>query len=64
MAGDYGGFKGIVDEARELAEAEQARPEVACPLCGKILDRNETRGEVNCPLGHYRAAMKGGRVGS
>ncbi len=62
--GDYGGYKGILDEARELDRVEQDRTEVACPLCGKILDQNERRGEVNCPLGHYRAAMKGGRDGS
>ncbi len=62
--GDYGGFKSIIEEARELDRAEQDRPEVACPVCGKMLDVNETRGEVNCPLGHYRAAVKGGRDGS
>jgi hypothetical protein len=50
---DWGGLRGILDEAKQLAEEERQRPEVACPLCGTPLDEN-ARGEKNCPMGHYR----------
>ncbi len=62
--GDYGGYGRILGEARELEEAERNRVEVACPRCGKMLAVDEKRGEVNCPLGHYRALVKGGGHGS
>lgn len=54
MTGDYGGFRSIIDEARELANEERAREQVDCPLCGAPLDKNE-RGVKNCPLGHWRS---------
>lgn len=50
--GDYGGMKGIVEEARKVAEDEAARLEVACPRCGSLLAIRDGIG--NCPMGHYR----------
>lgn len=50
----YGGFKAIVAEAKQLEEQVKSEPEVACPVCGTVLDVNP-RGAVNCPMGHYRA---------
>lgn len=49
---DYGGFGGIVKEAQAIAE--KPTPITACPLCGTVLDKN-SRGQVNCPMGHFRA---------
>lgn len=51
---DWGGLRGIVDEARELDREEQMRPLIDCPICGTLLDEN-SRGEKNCPMGHFRA---------
>jgi hypothetical protein len=50
---DFGGLKGIVEEARQLEREERAKPLVDCPVCGTPLDKN-SRGEVNCPMGHFR----------
>lgn len=52
---DYGGFRAIVEEAREIEREERAHQLVDCPLCGEPLDEN-SRGELNCPLGHFRVA--------
>lgn len=51
---DFGGLRGIIEEARQLEREEQTRPLVDCPLCGTPLDKN-SRGELSCPLGHFRA---------
>jgi len=48
---DFGGYGAIVREAQKIAETEPL--EVACPLCGEVLDVNKA-GVKNCPLGHYR----------
>lgn len=50
---DWGGLRGIIDEARELEREEKSRPLVDCPQCGTPLDVN-SRGEKNCPMGHGR----------
>ena len=52
---DWGGLRGIIDEARELAREERDRVEEACPLCGTPLDFN-AQGAGNCPMGHWRSA--------
>lgn len=51
---EYGGYRAIIEEARKLEEQERVEPQVACPVCGTVLDVN-ARGAVNCPMGHYRA---------
>lgn len=52
MTSDFGGLRGIVEEAKQLARDERAKPLIDCPVCGEPLDKNE-RGAVNCPLGHF-----------
>ncbi len=51
---DWGGYRAIIDEAREIEREEKQRPLVDCPICGTPLDKNE-RGELNCNMGHFRA---------
>lgn len=55
MTSDYGGYGAILKEAQQIEEEERAKPIVDCPVCGTPLDKN-ARGEVNCPMGHYRAS--------
>lgn len=43
----------IRDEARQVVADDQAAPIIDCPTCGEVLDENG-RGEVNCPMGHFR----------
>lgn len=50
---DWGGLRGIIDEAREDARIQAATPPVACPHDGTPLDEN-ARGVRNCPMGDYR----------
>lgn len=61
MPRDWGGLRGILDEARQLNE--QADREVACPRCGTPLDFN-AMGLGNCPLGHYRQSVPGQTSGN
>lgn len=51
---DWGGLRGIVEEAKQVAERERSRPLVDCPNCGTPLQKN-TRGQVNCPMGDFWA---------
>jgi len=51
---DYGGFKAILKEARQIQREEAAKTPVDCPFCGTPLEYNEKRGLLNCPAGHYR----------
>jgi transcription initiation factor IIE alpha subunit len=51
---DWGGYKALQDEAREIAKAEREKPPTDCPQCGEPLEYNERRSLYNCPLGHYR----------
>lgn len=53
MTPDWGGFRGIVDEALALEASDATRVIVDCPTCGAILAKNAT-GERSCPMGHYR----------
>jgi Zn finger protein HypA/HybF involved in hydrogenase expression len=48
---DFGGWGAIIKEAQSLVE--NPPPELSCPKCGTPLDTN-SRGEKNCPMGHYR----------
>lgn len=57
--GDYGGFKTILEDARQDERELRQQPEVACPVCGEPLDFNP-RGIGNCPAGHYRQHTTGG----
>lgn len=54
MSNDFGGLRGIIEEARQTDREERARPLIDCPICGTLLDEN-SRGEKNCPMGHFRA---------
>lgn len=54
---DFGGYGAILREARALDEAQRAKPLIDCPVCGEPLKEN-ARGEVNCPLGHFRASSR------
>ena len=46
-------LQGILRENRTVKGIEDARPPVACPVDGAILDINP-RGHRNCPMGNYR----------
>jgi hypothetical protein len=50
MSRDWGGLGAIIKEAQAIVPL----PLVACPRCGTPLQRN-SRGQVNCPLGHFFA---------
>lgn len=50
---DYGGLVGIVAEARSI-DVQLRQPRPTCPRCSFVLTVNPS-GEVNCPMGHYRA---------
>lgn len=52
MSGDFGGLRGIVEEARELAREQVSHPLIDCPICGTPLDQRD--GISNCPMGHFR----------
>ena len=54
MSNDWGGFRAILDEARQIERDEKSRALVDCPVCGTPLDTN-SRGQKNCPLGHFEA---------
>jgi hypothetical protein len=54
---DWGGLRSILEEAKVLNRVDKDTPLVACPLCGTPLNRN-SRGESNCPLGHYRTSAQ------
>lgn len=49
---DWGGLRGILDEAKQLREEQRTHVDPDCPICGELLDVN-SRGMRNCPLGHY-----------
>lgn len=51
---DYGGLRGIIDEAKQIDAEERTRPLLDCPLCGTPLQTN-SRGEKSCEMGHFRA---------
>jgi NAD-dependent DNA ligase len=52
--GDWGGYGRIIEEAHEMDREQRGKPPSACPVCGTALEYNERRGQLNCPLGHYR----------
>ena len=51
---DYGGFRAIIEEARDIGLEARGRRLVACPIDGAILEET-SRGWLNCPLGNFRA---------
>lgn len=53
---DYGGFAGILKEAQAISDENRRRESdpVACPKCGSTLQIN-SRGQKNCPMGHWRS---------
>jgi hypothetical protein len=53
---DFGGYRQIIEEARQLEQEQRAKPLVDCPICGAVLVYSEKRGLVSCPMGHYRVA--------
>lgn len=59
---EWGGLRAIIEEAKEIAREEREAPLIDCPICGTPLDKN-SRGQLNCPMGHFRAeagATRGG----
>jgi len=52
----------IRDQAKQMRAEDKAAPLVACPVCGHKLDEN-SRGAVNCPLGHFRQQGRTRRIG-
>lgn len=55
MGKDWGGYRAIIDEGREIAKKEREAPVVECPNDGSTLQvRN---GVANCPMGDYRVTV-------
>lgn len=52
VARDFGGLRGLIDEARALDEENENRPLVDCQKCGTPLQRRSD-GLGNCPMGHF-----------
>lgn len=50
---DWGGLRGILDEAKQIAEEQRQHVSPDCPVCGEPLQVN-SRGERNCVYAHYR----------
>ncbi len=50
---DWGGFGAAMRAAAEDQLADQQRPQVACPVCGVPLARNERTGALGCPAGDW-----------
>lgn len=50
-------LQAIVEEMKQASADEKARPLITCPICSETLDRN-SKGEANCPLGHFRTTAK------
>ena len=48
---DWGGLRGILDQATEDRDRERATPPVACPVDGEPLV--ESNGTLRCPWGNY-----------
>lgn len=46
-------LKAILDTQKQRAVELDAERPVACPICGAVLDEN-SKGTLNCPMGHYR----------
>jgi len=55
---DYGGYRQIVEEARQIEQEQRAKPLVDCPICGGPLDYNEKRGLLSCRMGHFRTTRR------
>ena len=51
---DWGGFGGIIVEAKAIHDAERNHRLTDCPRCGAVLDADRD-GSLNCPLGHFSA---------
>lgn len=52
----------IRDEARQMAQEDQAKPMVDCPIDGATLQFNPKRNIWNCPMGNY--SISGGAGGA
>lgn len=52
---DWGGLRGILDEAKDVSRESKQRPLIDCPICGTVLDVNSW-GQRNCPMGHYQTS--------
>lgn len=55
---DWGNYGNILNEAASLEEADRAKPEIDCPVCGQLLAVNPA-GVKSCPMGHYRSGVAG-----
>lgn len=53
MTRDWGGFRSIIEEAKQVDQETKKSIPPDCPVCGKILDIN-ARGGRNCSMGHYQ----------
>jgi len=55
MTRDFGGLRGIVEEARALDEEMSNRPLIDCPICGTPLSQPRlSDGKRACPMGHFQ----------
>ena len=55
--GDFGGLRGVLDEAKDLQRELGEAPLADCPHCGTPLQRNERRALLGCPMGHFQAPI-------
>jgi len=53
---DWGGFGGILAEARAIEEEMRDRDRTDCPRCGYTL-AVRADGSVSCPMGHFRRSQ-------
>ncbi|HEX3088973.1 MAG TPA: hypothetical protein VHQ23_09980 [Ilumatobacteraceae bacterium] len=53
MPNSWGSLKAVTDEAKQIAQDNQTRPLLDCPLCGNrlVIKENGTR---DCDVGHFR----------
>jgi hypothetical protein len=51
---DYGGFRAILEEAKQIAQEERNKQPEACPNDGTPLVFNERLGMLGCPMGDFR----------
>ena len=58
MTTDFGGLRGIVDEAKAIQDEVDARPLLDCPICGTPLQRRVRDGYGDCPMGHFETTAQ------
>jgi hypothetical protein len=56
---DWGGYRALMQEAREIAEEERKQPPQACPLDGTPLEFHPKKNVWFCPMGNYQTTGAG-----